>query len=195
MVYYYSKMSSIQKFDVYVDESGQDTLGNIFFVAIVVVSEKREELRELLRHIEKSSRKTKKWTKTTSERRALYINQILKEKKFSGKIYFACYFDSREYVDLTILSAAKAILDFGYDDYLATVYVDGLSKKGRQRFAAGLRKLRVKTKLTHGARDESEEFIRLADAIAGFVRDGTEKDKIMKPLFEKAWSKGIIKRI
>ncbi|MDO8512329.1 MAG: DUF3800 domain-containing protein [bacterium] len=188
-------MPLLNKFDVYVDESGQDTLGNIFFVAIVVVSEKREELRELLRDIEKSSRKTKKWTKTTSDRRVQYINRILKEKKFLGKIYFSYYFNSREYVDLTILSTAKAILDFGDEEYLATVYVDGLSKNERQRFAAGLRKLRVKTKLTRGARDESEEFIRLADAIAGFVRDGTEKDKTMKPLFDKACGKGIIKEI
>lgn len=42
-------------------------------------------------------------------------------------------------------------------------------------------------------RDESDEFIRLADAIAGFIRDGLGGDKIMTPLYKKALKTGVIK--
>jgi len=33
----------------------------------------------------------------------------------------------------------------------------------------------------------------LADAIAGFIRDGIEGDKVMKPLYKKALQRGVIK--
>lgn len=42
-------------------------------------------------------------------------------------------------------------------------------------------------------RDESDEFIRLADAVAGFIRDGIEGDKAMAPLYKKALLTGVIK--
>lgn len=92
-----------------------------------------------------------------------------------------------------ILSTAKAILDQAQQPYQATVYVDGLTTADRERFTAGLRKLHVKTQMARGMRDESDEFIRLADAIAGFIRDGIEGDKIMAPLYKKALHTGVIR--
>ena len=43
-----------------------------------------------------------------------------------------------------------------------------------------------------GARDQSEILIRLADAIAGFIRDYLEGDKTTKDLYKKAIAKSII---
>ncbi len=73
------------------------------------------------------------------------------------------------------------------------MYVDGLNTHDRKYFTRGLRKLRVKTQLARGLTDEADEFIRLADTIAGFVRDGIEGNKLMKPLYTQALRKGIIK--
>lgn len=64
----------------------------------------------------------------------------------------------------------------------ATVFVDGLVYAERRRFAAGLRKLNVVVHKVQGRRDESDEFIRLADAIAGFVRDALEGDPAIRTM-------------
>ncbi len=176
-----------QKLYAYVDESGQDTKGEIFLVSVIVVEEQRDELRKLLQEIEESTRKRKKkWVRTPRDRRAAYIRRVLESKKFTGLIHAAHYRHSRNYIDLTILATAWAILDHANQSYQATVYVDGLNQRQRERFTRGLRGLHVKTRLARGLKDEADEFIRLADAVAGFVRDGIEGDGLMRPLYKKS---------
>lgn len=187
---------SKQKLYAYVDESGQDTKGEIFLVSVVVVGSKRDKLRTLLRKIEtKSKKKNRKWTRERKVRREAYMKQIIASKELVGLIYFSYYKGAKVFIDLTIFATAKAILDQASDSYQATVYVDGLNKTDREKFTRGLRKLHVKTTRAKGLKDEADEFIRLADAIAGFVRDGIEGDKIMKPLYKQALKKGIIREI
>lgn len=43
------------------DESGQDTIGEIFLVSVVLVERQRDELRERLREAEKSSGNSFAW--------------------------------------------------------------------------------------------------------------------------------------
>ena len=183
-----------QKIYTYVDESGQDTNGEMFLVSVVVISSKRDTLRVLLKEIETRSRKyRKKWSRTTKSRRVKYMRDIIDSKEFIGLIYYSYYKKARLFIDLTVLSTAKAILDQARQPYDVTVYVDGLTTHDRKSFTKGLRKLHVKTDLARGLKDEADEFIRLADAIAGFVRDGIEGDKIMKPLYKKALKRGVIR--
>lgn len=178
----------------YVDESGQDTKGEIFLVSVVIISTQRDTLRRSLRQIEEATRKrSKKWTRTPVKRREAYIRRIIEAKDFVGLIYYSHYTKAQIYIDLTILSTAKAILDQAQQPYQATVYVDGLTTTDRERFTAGLRKLHVTTQMARSMRDESDEFIRLADAIAGFIRDGIEGEKVMAPLYKKALRTGVIK--
>lgn len=187
-------ISNTQKLYAYVDESGQDTNGEMFLVSVVIVSSLRGALRALLKDIERKSRKhAKKWSRTSKSRRTAYIQQIIDSKEFIGLIYYAHYTKARIFIDLTILTTAWAILDQAKDPYKVTVYVDGLRKEERSYFTSGLRRLHVKTQQARGLKDESDEFIRLADAIAGFVRDGIEGDKIMKPLYKKALKLGVIR--
>lgn len=44
-----------QKLYAYVDESGQDTQGELFVVAVVVTGSERDALRQALRNIERDS--------------------------------------------------------------------------------------------------------------------------------------------
>ncbi|MBI1812409.1 DUF3800 domain-containing protein [Candidatus Peregrinibacteria bacterium] len=105
-------MSAMQKLTCYVDETGQDTSGEFFLVSIVILDHKREELKEWLKKLEKESGKgQKKWTKATRKQRKAYMEQIVTDERFSELIYYSHYTDSRSYVDLTILSTAKAILE------------------------------------------------------------------------------------
>jgi len=56
----------MQKLYCYVDETGQDTKGRLFLVAVVVLVSDRENLRSKLRKAEQISGKgIKKWMKAT----------------------------------------------------------------------------------------------------------------------------------
>ena len=58
-----------------------------------------------------------------------------------------------------------------------------------------LRANRIRTEKVRGIRDESDEFIRLADAIAGFVRDAREGEMYAQALYKKALQAGIITQL
>lgn len=185
-----------QKLYCYVDESGQDTLGELFLVAVVIVAEERDDLRHKLERTELASGKgKKKWTKATRKQRIAYLERIMAARDFAHLVRYSHYTDSRSYVDLTILATAKAILDKANRPYQAVVYVDGLRRTERKEFTAGLRKLHVKARLARGITDEADEFIRLADAVAGFVRDVLEGDEEMKRLYTRAVKQGVLTKI
>jgi hypothetical protein len=185
-----------QKLYAYVDESGQDTLGELFLVSVVVTGEAREGLRKKLRTIERvSGKQAKKWRKARLIERVTYLQSVFQLNELIGCIYYARYHDTRAYVDLMILSTAKAFYAQGAELPQATVIVDGLSRPERPRFAAGLRKLRIRVHKVRGARDQSDELIRLADAIAGGVRDSLEGDAIMRPLFAQAARRGVVREV
>ena len=186
----------MQKLYCYVDESGQDTEGKLFLVSVVITGSEREGLRNKLRKIEQMSGKgTKKWTKATRDQRRKFIEAIITDKDFIGNIFYTRYSDSRAYIDLTILTTAKALLGKAKPPYETTIFVDGLKRTERHRFAAGLRRLKVKVRKVRGIREQSDEFIRLADAVAGFVRDSLENDQIMESLYKKAEQNKVIRKI
>lgn len=186
-----------KKLYCYVDETGQDTQGRFFLVAIVITGEEREHLIEELEKIEKETKKgISKWKKTSPERRAAYLEKILESSLFTNKITYASFSGRKDYQELTIIATSKAIISAApLNNYEASVYVDGLSRTDRFVVGAGLRHRHVKVKRVRGLTDESNALIRLADAIAGFVRDCLEGDKNMLPLYEKAVGSGLIKKL
>ena len=56
------------------------------------------------------------------------------------------------------------------------MFVDGLSKKLENRISKILRDLGVKIRKVRGVRDEANAIIRLADSVAGMVRE-IDEDK------------------
>ena len=57
-------------------------------------------------------------------------------------------------------------------DYLATVYVDALSSAKGNQYTKELRRIGVHIRPVRSiAKDKNEALIRLADAMAGFIRD------------------------
>lgn len=113
-----------------------------------------------------------------------------------GAICYAPHRDTQAYVDLTIQSAARAVLSAGSEPYRATVLVDGLVRSERQRFAAGLRRLNVSVNKVRGVKDQTDVLIRLADAVAGFSRSALrEESGPMWELFQEARARGIIREV
>ena len=63
--------------------------------------------------------------------------------------------------------------------------IDGLTKKDTEKIRIELRKLKIKYKNIRGMRDEQSVLLRLADSIAGFVRDYLEKKPYAEKFFKK----------
>ena len=184
------------KLYTYVDETGQDTQGQLFVVSVIVIKVEREPLRQALQEVERSSRKLdKKWKKSRPAQREAYMRDVLNLEALHGSLYYSVYRNARNYVDLTIQSTAQAILGNIEPPDQSTVLVDGLARSERRRFAQGLRNQGVPVDKVRGVRDESDILIRLADALAGFVRNGIDGDHGgMRAMFLTASGDGRIQR-
>ena len=85
-------MKSKQKLYCYVDETGQDTKGDLFLVALVVTGNEKDELvREAERIEQKSGKCFFKWRKTKLDRKISYLRAIFTSPLFVGKLFFARY--------------------------------------------------------------------------------------------------------
>ncbi len=175
-----------QKLYCYVDETGQDTQGSLFVVSVAVTKENREELRELLAKFEKTSGKGKtKWVRTRKEFKVAYLEKILIRKDFRRKIFYSLSKNTKTYREITLVTIASAITaSKDEDNYEALVFIDGLQKSEVKKVATGLRRIGVHTEKVRGLRDESDEFIRLTDAIAGLIRENEEGIKYAKKLYK-----------
>ncbi|HIP97684.1 MAG TPA: hypothetical protein EYH32_10770, partial [Anaerolineae bacterium] len=82
----------IEKLYCYVDETGQDTRGELFIVSVVIVGAGRDQAIQLCEAIERATGKGRvKWLKTRYDRRLAYIRRVLQEPIFQGKLNFAIY--------------------------------------------------------------------------------------------------------
>ena len=190
-----SRMS--HKFYCYVDESGQDTRGALFVVAAVIAAEDREQVRDLLRSIERNSGKAKrKWTKATRQQRIAYMERVLLTSVFKGRLFYAQFSQTTDYLPCVLHTTARALtITAAGQSYQATVLIDGLQKGERPRVGQGLRQLRIAAKKVRGLRDESDEFIRLADATAGFVRDYLEGQMYVQQIYQQGVSNQILHEV
>lgn len=164
---------AIKKLYCYVDETGQDTKGELFIVSIVVAKEDREELRKLLEKIEEETGKKKtKWIQTKKQYKITYLDRVLNTRAFRNKIFYSLSEDTKAYKEVTLITIASAITIVKENDrYKASVFIDGLQKKEIPRVGAGLRKIGVHTEKVRGIRDENDALIRLVDSISGLVRE------------------------
>lgn len=165
-------------------------------MAVVITTEEREQAQAVLEQIEQVTGKgTRKWQRTAFAQRLAYLRAVLGTLLFHGTIFFASYARTHAYRDLTVDATAKAIRHKAKDmegGYETTVLVDGLDRKQERHMGTGLRRARLKIKKVKGVRDESDPLIRLADAIAGFVRDALEGQDYVQALYQDAITNGII---
>ncbi|MBI5653648.1 MAG: DUF3800 domain-containing protein [Chloroflexi bacterium] len=186
-----------EKIYCYVDETGQDTQGDLFIVSVVITGRERDSLIERCAEIEQRTRKGRiKWIKTDYTRRVEYIRQILAEPAFRGKLNFASYRNTRDYLPRTVLTIARAITALALDDYKASVLIDGLPRAQEKWVGIELRHLRIKIKKVRGVlKEENDALVRLADALCGFVRAALEGQAEMRKLFERAKKSGTLKEL
>ncbi len=177
----------------YVDETGQDTQGKFFIVVAIILNNQRENLYQLLEHAEiQSGKGSLKWNKSQKYRRDNYLKTTLGLPELKNSVYYRVARASGAYEDLTVLAIAQAVNTYvrehRFDAYRATIIIDGLKGAEIRRFGHDLRKLGVRVHKIRGAKDQNEPIIRLADAIAGLVRQsylGIAHYQVMKATFQK----------
>lgn len=174
---------SMHKLYCYVDETGQDTKGIFFLVALVITGRERDDLRKLLSRAEADTKKGKlKWKKATRKQKIAYITTVLTTAAFQDKLFYSQFSHTTDYLACIITSIARGILRQAPTDYRATVFIDGLGKHERRFVAIQLRRRGIRIEKVRGLRDETDEFIRLADALAGFMRDRLEGEAYTRTL-------------
>lgn len=187
-----------KKIYCYVDETGQDTMGTLFLVSIIVAEGEHDSLREKLQEIEHASGKgMRKWMKTRPKQKVNYIRKVLKIPEFKGKLCYAVYRGETDYLSSTVLATAQAIKTHVTTDYRAVVFVDGLPKSQVHWFGTELRHMRVNIDKVRGVRrEEADSLMRLADALCGFVRQTKEgSNKELKELLERGLAKGYLREV
>jgi hypothetical protein len=188
---------TVQKLYCYVDETGRDTAGEYFIVSVIVAQEDREQLVELLETLERETgKKATKWSKTAKEIKRRFIEEVFQHQILQRKIYYSFYQNTTTYQELTVLTIAAAIhATKRQAKYKASIFIDGLQKSEVTVVAAKLRKIGVSTEKVRGVRDESHAIIRLADAIAGFIREYQEGREYTLALHERAIQNKILVEI
>lgn len=184
-----------ERIDLYVDESGQDTKGQLFIVAGVAV-EDSNKFRQLCRDLEKTSRKgLAKWGKANRNNRLVYLRTVISDDRFRDILLFSYVSrKTKNYVEATIRGIDLAVASLDPFDAPVFVYVDGLVKTQYKEYKNRLRQLGCPIEKVRGRKDENEPLIRLADAVAGATRDLLEKyaDSELKEPFSLAVKRGIL---
>ncbi|GAB4418797.1 MAG: hypothetical protein Kow00106_14910 [Anaerolineae bacterium] len=168
-------------------------------VAIVIFPGHEDTLSSTCEQLEQESGKGKfKWGKAEYRRRNEYLRRVFAQKSFKGGLGYAVFHQTTDYDRATIQAIVKALQDQSAGQpYRAIVYVDGLSRTKEREYMREFRKRGVPVYKVRGiARDENSAPTRLADAIAGFVRDileGAGDD--LQTLFAEAIRAGMLSEI
>lgn len=181
----------------YVDESGQDTKGQLFIV-VAILTAHPNEVAEELEVAERSSGKGKvKWHRSRHNRDT-YIHSAFKLSTHLRVYYQMFTGPELSYELATVQATANAIDTYcqgeGIEDYKATI-IDGLRRSLQHRMGKLLRNLGICTKSVRGERDETNPIIRLADAVAGMVRESYEGNRHFKEIEEDLERRSIIEKL
>ncbi len=181
----------------YIDETGQDTEGKFYIVVAVVSDAQREKLTAALELAEQGSGKgRRKWHKNSDQKRQAYIERAL-TADLRGHVFYEVHEGPLSFEPVTDMVAANALRAYRRrrhigEDYKATVIIDGLPRSLQNRVGKHLRELGVRVRAVRGERDETSPIIRLADAVAGLVREAHEGNESYQSIRRDLEKRGII---
>ena len=179
----------------YVDESGQDTQGDFFYVSVIIVNTVRlrdEGERRLLDIESRTGKGRAKWTNTNYVKRANYLQSVTNIVALRDCIFYSRHINTRDYITSTVDTIVQAIRQYVTDEYRATIEIDGLNKKTVRGIAKLLKEKGVICRKVRGVKDENNAWIRLADAIAGFSRHAYENKPYIQNLYSDLQGRGFL---
>lgn len=194
-----AQVEKTEKLYCFVDETGQDTIGKLFIVVAVVTGTEKEKVEEFLENCEQESGRGKiKWTNTKPDRRIKYLELSLKPIWLKGKIFYREYTDTKVYQDLTAIVITQALNLYAQSRHIsnfrATVIVDGLNERERQKTSKILHRAGIHGKV-RGLKDQSSALIRLADSIAGLIRHKNTGDNALEDIVKKMVKENLVKNL
>lgn len=194
-----NQISTKQKLYCYVDETGQDTKGKLFIVATMITGKNKSKIEECLLRYELSSQKRiTKWSKCKHIQRVKYIEKVIGNKIFKDIIFYKTFSGSKRYLDLTIETIILSLSSYAKRhliyNFKVKILIDGLKGKEITRVKKQINKSAIAVDKIRGVRDQSEPLIRLADFIAGLIRDAIDNE-YWKTILKKAIKDGYIKSI
>ncbi len=191
-----TEQSKPHKLCCFVDESGQDTKGELFIVSIVITQSEYAALEIELERIEEQSGKGKvKWRDAKDAARVEYITKILAIDTLFGKLTYSLFHDTQDYMISTVDAVIRSITFYSAEARV-TVFVDGLPKSKTRWFGTELRRRQVAVKKVRGVRrEESSSLMRLADALCGFVRAALTGREELEEMLIRAKDQGVVKEL
>jgi len=183
---------------LYVDETGQDTKGAFFLVAVVIVERDfRQRAEGFCQEVEYRTGKRSKWTKTRKPIRWAYMERIL-QTSIPGLVMMVIEFrtGNTDYWGMTFQALYTVLTPMvhGEEGRRIKIFVDALSKTQakemgvqlRQRLQRAARGRGVYRLSVRGLRTErSTSLLRLADALCGFARAVIQKEPQALRLWER----------
>ena len=187
-------IAGAKRIEFYVDESGQDTRGELFIVAGVAVKNS-DELRERCESLERRSGKGRmKWARAERTRRLAYLRPAISDvSSFGGTVFYSVFRKTTDYDGATIVGIARTIR--GLSVCNVSIFVDGLTKPKCNEYKTDLRQReRCSVKKVRGIKkDGNEPLIRLADAVAGAAAELIKYDsEDLGEIFSQAKKQGTL---
>lgn len=165
----------------YVDETGIETQGRLFIVTAVILDVEAISASTLACEVaEQMSGKFKaKWKVSKRGSRLEYMRLICEVPELQGKLCHSVFSGIKDYETATQRGVAYMLArTMGDTPYSAHVLIDALNNSQKRGYSVRLRRLGVRTEKVRGiAKEENSPLMRLADALAGFVRDAIEGEK------------------
>lgn len=166
----------------------------------IVISDKRQldNLEQVLLKLEnRTGKRTRKWGWLNLKEKTRYLQSVLGVGALRQSIFYSIHESSKEYTRLTALSIAGAVLakvDNG-SDYKANIFIDGLKGKEEETVRREVKKLKVRYGRIRGLAHKKSALIRLADAMAGFLRDYQEGEDYASRFFDRFKKLGITEQV
>ncbi len=185
----------MQKLYCYIDESGQDTKGKLFIVAVVVVQNTgtRDTVEQQLAQLEGRIKKRTDWRDTHPTIKKTYLTGVMQIPELKDNIVYGIFRRTQDYDQLTAQTLIKAVQTTTNKPVQVTVSIEGrLDETRKRRLTKALRAATVRYRTVRGQRFDSSALIRLADASAGFVSDWERgksyvKAVLTQPRFHKVF--------
>lgn len=182
------------KFYCFVDETGQDARSSQFVVAVIVISSTAiDQTKAALADLEKTSgKREKKWTKSAVGVRCTFWQGLVGIGSLRGCVFvkrFPKQLGRQDYLVLTIETIRQVLMVVAASSSSAeaTVIVDGLQKPLYRTVRVGASiPPAIRVRKVRGLPEESDEFLRVADAVAGCARASSEGMEYARSLYEAA---------
>lgn len=185
----------LDKIYCFVDESGQHTQGEFFSVAVVIadtVDIRDKGGRRLIEIEEKTKKGLLKWKSTHYTIKERYLRSVITIPELESCLFYSIHTDTQDYVNATADTIVQVIREYVKKTCQVIVVIDGLDKKSKQRISRHLKEKGIVYKRVSGIRDEGSAWVRLADAIAGFIWHVYENKPYTQTLYPEMRQKGYL---